>query len=298
VGVQREGRSSGLEGQLLLLPPFDKQIPALREAAKLLRLNEVGKTMGVVRLDPDTRKTIKGSTLSLIATIPENTVLFNPHPATRRPTGKGRTKHEYGIVLGISNRKKSMDRKQLHIAIRTMRHWRDTIYPGARLDEAAIISEFSGKQSIDKPLTDNEWERLILEAWDWIDSPTGTQGLIYKKDQKAILTLRGSRAYNRTTTKIGLRLFSAFAKDWEDKNNLLPTHAKKWWYNKKEPKDKADKVPRKRNRREQKEWENKCRKLRQEAYSVHDTIQRSEGLLSAAIGRLFPEPRRPTRNRE
>ena len=136
--------------------------------------------MGLLRLDPATRVEIEKGNLTLIATIPKGDVPIQAHPSTKRPTNKDSTSYEYGIVLGIHPSRKTLDKKQILIAIHTMRHWKNTLYPRATIREHALYEEITGKKG-KCPYNDKDWHDIITQAWNWIDSPTGTRGLIYKR---------------------------------------------------------------------------------------------------------------------
>ena len=107
-----------------------------------------------------------------------------------------------------------------------MRLWKKNLYPRATLNEQALYEEITGEKG-KCPYNVQDWQDTIIQAWKWIDSPTGTQGLVYKTYRTKRNTLKGSKTYANTTTQIALKLFTFFAQDWEDKNNLLPPHARK-----------------------------------------------------------------------
>jgi large subunit ribosomal protein L40e len=287
------------KGNYYYSPPCDTQLNALQTAAEHKRTGSVSKTMGLLRLDLDTQKEIQKGDLTLIATIPKGNVKIQPHPSTRRPTSKDRDTYQYGLVLGIHSSHKSLDKKEILIAIHTMRHWKKTLYPRATINEQALYKEITGRKD-NCSYNDKDWHDIITQTWKWIDSPTGTQGLLYKTDQAEIATLKGSRKYEKAATQIALKQFVFFAQDWEDKNNLLPPHARKWWNQKKyEPRfeDEENKLKRKTPEEKQEQQEHR-KKLRTQAFSVQRTITYSADTLLQASRHLVPDSTIPNTHQQ
>jgi hypothetical protein len=278
------------KGNYYYSPPSNTQSNALKTAAEQKREGSIPKTMGLLRLDPATRVEIEKGNLTLIATIPKGDVPIQPHPSTKRPSKKACNTYEYGIVLGIHSRHKTLDKQQILIAIHTMRHWKENLYPRATIHERALYEEVTGKK--DKcPYNDKDWHDIITQAWNWIDSPTGTQGLIYKADQAEIATLKGSKKYAESTTQIALKLFTFFAQDWEDKNSLLPPHARKWWNQKKyEPTEDPPRKAKRKTPEEIQEQQKHRKKLRTQAFSVQRSMNNSADALRKAYQHLVPKP--------
>ena len=145
---------------------------------------------------------------------------IQPHPLTRGAPRKESDTYGYGIILGIHPTQKTLDKNQILIAIHTMKHWKRSLYPRATINEQALYEEITGKKE-PFPYKDKDWQDIITQAWDWIDSPTGMQGLVYKENQTEIIGLKGSKKHTKTTAQVALKLFTFFAQDWENKNNLL-----------------------------------------------------------------------------
>jgi hypothetical protein len=234
-------------------PPNNDQLGALREAQDLKSKSMIDKTLGAVFLDKETMDEIEQSNLTLIATIPPRGVHIHPHPSTRIPKQKGTTHLPIGLVLGISPAAKIVDNTEVLIAIHTLRNWQKKHCPTAQLHEENFVRELANQPSSNFFLQEGDWHKAILEAWNWTTSPTGTQGIILKEDQAKVGRLKGSRKYNNQTKKVALQLFTFFAKEWEDKNEMLPTRARQWWY---KYNDEAEAVPpatRLRNKRKRQE---------------------------------------------
>jgi hypothetical protein len=211
-------------------PPVNFQLKALRLSAELKRSDTIQKTFGVVLLDADTQAEIDQGHLALIATIPARCMHLSFPPSTRKPKKKGTTHLSIGLILGISKKAKTRENADILIAIHTLRHWQRKFCPAAVLHEETLVTELSNQSMDNFSLTDDDWHKHILHAWRWIASPTGSQGIILKEDQQEVTKLKGSTKYNDTTHKIALDLFTFFAEDWENKNNLLPMQARRWWY--------------------------------------------------------------------
>ena len=247
--------------------------------------------MGVLRLDAETKKEIERGPLTLVATIPKRNLTLRPHPNLRQRSGKGGTGYPYGIVLGINREGKTTDRKEVLTALNTLKHWQTTLCPEATINEEALILEITGRtaegQYFTKAESEEEWQAIILREWGWVDSPRGTQGLLFKEDHARISSLKGSRKYNRSSRQIALKLFRAFAQEWEDKNNLVPPYAKKWWYNKqREP---EEEIPNTEEPTED-ELQRRSRKhelLAQQAERSRENIDRSGALLQQAMTTLL-----------
>ena len=135
------------KGNYYYSPGFKHQIAAIKTAEEEKRTGSTPKTFGVLRLDPQTRTEIDKGTLALIATIPEGDVIRRPHPATRKVIGKGTTAFQYGIVLGIHQTHKTLDKKEIMTAIYTMKHLKRTVYPRATINEQALYEEITGKKT-------------------------------------------------------------------------------------------------------------------------------------------------------
>ena len=193
-----------------------------------------------------------------------------------------------GLVLGVSQRAKADSNKDILIALHTLRHWRDKFCPTATIHEPEMVAEITGKGPDNFSLQDKDWHDTILDSWGWITTPTGSQGIVNKADQLEVKTLMGSRKYNDTTQAVALRLFTFFAQDWEEKNNLLPPRARRWWYKHNDDKEPAPKT-RKRTL-EQIEGQRKKRKqLATEAAAARQTMADSSGMLQACL-QLLPVP--------
>jgi ribonuclease HI len=277
------------KGNYYYSPPSNAQSNALKIATEQKRTGSISKTMGLLCLDPITRIEIEKTNLTLIATIPKGDVKIKAHPSTRRPIDKDITTYEYGIVLGIHPSHKTLDKKQILITINTMRHWKKSLYPRATINEQALFEEVTGKKG-KCPYNDTDWHGIITQAWSWIDSPTGTQGLIYKADQAEIAKLKGSKKYAKNTTEIALKMFTFFAQDWENKNNLLPLHARKWWNQKKyEPIEDPPNNKKRKTFEEVQEQQKHRKKLKQQAFSVQRSMNNSADALLQACQLLIPE---------
>jgi hypothetical protein len=234
-------------------PPNNDQITALHEAQNLKLTNGVEKTLGVVLLDKETLAKIAQSKLTLIATIPPRCINIHPHPNTRIPKKKGTTHLPIGLVLGITPATKTSNNTEVLIAINTLREWKKKYCPAATIHEENFVTELTNQPSRNFSLQESDWHKAILEAWKWTTSPTGTQGIILSEDQTKVNCLKGSRKYNNLTKKVALKLFTFFAQEWENKNNMLPMRARQWWYR---YSDKAKVVPpatRLRNKRKRQE---------------------------------------------
>jgi hypothetical protein len=234
-------------------PPNNDQITALHEAQNLKLTNVVDKTLGVVLLDEETLAEIAQSKLTLIATIPPRCINIHPHPNTRIPKKKGTTHLPIGLVLGITPATKTSNNTEVLIAINTLREWKKKYCPAATIHEDNFITELTNQPSKNFSLQKSDWHKAILEAWKWTTSPTGTQGIILSEDQTKVNCLKGSRKYNNLTKKVALQLFTFFAQEWENKNNMLPMRARQWWY---KYNDEAEIVPpatRLRNKRKRQE---------------------------------------------
>ena len=180
------------KGNYYYAPPSNMQLKALRTAAEHKRTGSISKTMGLLRLDPDTRTEINQGNLTLVATIPTGDLILQPHPSTKRAANKSTDTYDYGIVLGIHPSQKTLDKKQILIVIHTMRHWKKTLYPNTTLNERALYEEITGAKG-KCPYKDSDWHNIITNAWRWIDSPTRTQGGIYQDDQAEITAPKGSK---------------------------------------------------------------------------------------------------------
>lgn len=215
--------------------------------------------------------------LSALSHVPKHLDLFL-FPFKRQQGGTAET---YGIVLGVSPQAKTTDKKQLLIAIHTMRHWKEKQYPGATINENALIEELTGKPAAETTITEKDWQKTIAQAWNWTESPEGVQGLLYKTDYEQVRTLKGSRKYNKSSKEIALRLFTFFAQDWENKNNLVPPCAKSGWdvRKKKEPKERT-KIKKKLTQRQLQTQQEQRRKLREDACT--QSIRNSGSLLRMA----------------
>ena len=66
-----------------------------------------------------------------------------------------------------------------------------------------------------------------------------------ESDFNSVRKLKGSKKYKESTREIALKLFRAFAKDWEAKQALLPQHIMSW-YHKNQYKKETEKAERKR----------------------------------------------------
>jgi hypothetical protein len=280
------------KGNYYYSPGPNDQAAAIKIASEEKITGSTPKTMGVLRLDPHTRAEIDKGALTLIATIPEGDIILRPHPATRTARGKLSTTSQYGIILGIHPNHKTLDKKEILTAIYTIKHLKKTLYPRATINEQAIYEEVTGQKG-KCPYTENDWHGIITQAWKWIDSPTGTQGLVYKEDQTEVETLKGSRKYAKKTRQVALKLFTFFAQDWEDKNNLLPPYARKWWNQKEyEPKEESPTLKRK-TAEELQEQQTHWKRLRTEAFSVRQSIHKSATCLTQAWQSLFPKTQAP-----
>jgi hypothetical protein len=234
-------------------PPNNDQISALQEAQNLKQTNVVGKTLGVVLLDEETLAEIAQSKLTLIATIPPRCINVHPHPNTRIPKKKGTTHLPIGLVLGITLATKTSNNTEVLIAINTLRKWKKKYCPAATIHEDNFITELTNQPSKNFSLQESDWHKAILEAWKWTTSPTGTQGIILSEDQRNVNCLKGSRKYNNLTKKVALQLFTFFAQEWENKNNMLPMRARQWWYKYSEKAEAVPPATRLRNKRKRRE---------------------------------------------
>jgi hypothetical protein len=134
-----------------------------------------------------------------------------------------------------------------------LRNWQKKHCPTAQIHEENFVRELTNQPSSNFSLQERDWHQAIHEAWNWTTSPTGTQGIILKEDQTKVTCLKGSRKYNNLTKKVALQLFTFFAREWENKNNMLPMRARQWWY---KYSDEAEVVPpatRLRNKRKRQE---------------------------------------------
>ena len=97
----------------------------------------------------------------------------------------------------------------------------------------------SGSQEVNGD-DEEEWQRIILEAWQWTKSGTGNMGILLQQDMDKIVALGGSKRYNDSAKQVALLLFCRFAKDSENKKALTPTEHK--WAKRRKPRKGAGKA--------------------------------------------------------
>jgi hypothetical protein len=110
-----------------------------------------------------------------------------------------------------------------------LRKWQKKHCPTAQLLEEKIVRELDNQPLNSFSRQERDWHKAIQEAWIWTTSPTDTQRIIPKYDQAKVSSLKGSRKYNNQTKKVALQLFTFSAREWEDKNTMLPMRARQWW---------------------------------------------------------------------
>ena len=164
--------------------------------------------------------------MSLIITIPPRYIHIYPHPNTRSPKKKGTSHLPIGIILGINSREKTANSTDILIAIHTLHQWKKKHCRAATIHETSLIAELTNQPLENLSLQEKDWHDAIRRAWKWTTSPTGSQGIVLKEDQSDVNRLKGSKKYNDLTKNIALKLFTFFAQEWEDKNNMLPMRAR------------------------------------------------------------------------
>jgi hypothetical protein len=203
---------------------------AVQLAAGHKRDNIIDSSLGVLQLTPEVKRFIKQQKVSIIATIPARAIHLFPSPLTRRPVKKSTSSYEIGIILATAEGKKTDCESELLTYLNILENWKQRFCPSAIIHRHNLIQELSNKAYEDFDLSQDNWNKLIAKRWEWIHSVTGTQGILLTKDVEAIQKLKGSRKYNDMSIHMALKLFRTFAQDWEDKQALIPLHARSWFY--------------------------------------------------------------------
>jgi hypothetical protein len=203
---------------------------ALKSAALHKKECNIGKSLGVVELTPKIKDHIKRQKLSLVATIPARAIHLFPSPFTKTPIKKCTTSHEMGIILAIDKENKTVVESEILLSLNILQNWKQNFCPTAVIHENTLVKELTDKRHEDFDLSSANWNKHITKKWEWIQSHTGTQGLLLQSDFLTIQSLKGSKKYNALPIDVALDLFKVFAKDWENKQALIPQHAKSWFH--------------------------------------------------------------------
>jgi hypothetical protein len=203
---------------------------ALRSAACHKENNIIDKSLGVVQLTPEVKDYIKEQKLSLIVTIPARAIHLFPSHFTKTPIKKSTSSYDIGIVMAIANDKKTVCESKIILNLNILQNWKQRFCPSAIIHERRLVQELSDNPYEHYDLSKENWNKQIERQWDWIHSSTGTQGIFLKKDFDKVQALKGSKKYNAMYREIALKLFCEFAKDWENKQALVPQHAKSWYH--------------------------------------------------------------------
>jgi hypothetical protein len=206
-------------------PEMRRQNGALSRAAERKKDGSVEKSLGLVYLTPETEKLIETLKLTIVARLPARTVWFTQPPGAKKPKKSGTIASEMALVLAVAEHAQTDSHKEILRPINCLKQWCKEFCTTAKIKTRECVRELSGSQEVNGD-DEEEWQRIILEAWQWTASDTGNMGILLQQDMDKIITLGGSRRYNDSAKEVALWLFCRFARDSEDKKSLTPIEHK------------------------------------------------------------------------
>jgi hypothetical protein len=271
--------------------PTSGQKRALAKAHNDKRTGKTPKSIGFITLNPENIALLEKLDLAQIATIPKGAIKM--HTDSPRPQ---HNQEPIAILLAVSKNSQTSEDIHTLTTAHILTDWVQRSCPKATVHYTELIRELSGGSSKTTYTTEN-WQTMVEDTWNWIESPQAYAGLPTQAHADKIIRLKGSaKSTKKLIMGAAATLFRQFAQDWEAKKLLAPQPipwGKQDNHAPKPRKTSPPKVPEDPDPEDAESEEEEEEVLQKETEEVDKVIRESEQLLQDAL-QILLRSTRPT----